>query len=371
PIKHGDSLKIKEIEIDYKDTWQKKHWKSLLTCYNSSPYFTERPTPYLCRNQLASINQGAVDPDGDSLVFRLCAPLTDAYVGVPFNPPLNFNNPFPAAFGAVFDPVTGTMTLTPTLNNWKGVFTVCVDEYRNGVLIGTISRDMQITVIDCNALAAAVGFGPQTPPLSTGMNGTGVFTDTVCVGSQIAFTVPAIDNDTDKVLISWNNGIPGATFNTSGFFLYNNVAYFSWTPTTPGTYQFLVNVTDDHCPLSASNQFVYTIFVPPILTATTTHVLECNDAIFTTNIIGGTPPYQFDWQTPNGVSSVQNPTFTFNGPGTYPVSLMITDSRNCTFEIVDTVEITPADGVYIDAGLDISFCSGLVPFQIGSPAFPN
>jgi hypothetical protein len=40
PIKHGNSLKIKEIEIEYKDTWQKKHWKSLLTCYNSSPYFT-------------------------------------------------------------------------------------------------------------------------------------------------------------------------------------------------------------------------------------------------------------------------------------------------------------------------------------------
>jgi hypothetical protein len=39
PIKHGHSLKIKEIEIDYKEDWQKKHWRSLITCYNSSPYF--------------------------------------------------------------------------------------------------------------------------------------------------------------------------------------------------------------------------------------------------------------------------------------------------------------------------------------------
>jgi hypothetical protein len=40
PVKHGTTLNIRDIEIEYKDFWQKKHWKSLITCYNSSPYFT-------------------------------------------------------------------------------------------------------------------------------------------------------------------------------------------------------------------------------------------------------------------------------------------------------------------------------------------
>jgi hypothetical protein len=39
PIKHGKSLLIRDIEIETKEQWQKKHWKSIQTCYGTSPYF--------------------------------------------------------------------------------------------------------------------------------------------------------------------------------------------------------------------------------------------------------------------------------------------------------------------------------------------
>lgn len=339
---------------------------------NSSPYFTERPTPYLCRNVLASINQGAIDPDGDSLVFRFCAPQTDNFTGVPFNPPLTFNNPFPAAFGAVLNPQTGTITLTPTLNNWNGVFAICVDEYRNGVLIGTISRDMQATVIDCNALSASFGFGPQSPPVASGINGTNQFADTVCLGDNINFFIRAFDPDTDKVLMNWNNAIPGASFITSNVFVDSNIAYFSWTPTTSGTFTFVVNVRDNHCPLQASNQFAYTIFVPQKLdTLSYSTVIQCNDVIFNVVPTGGVLPYTYAWTTTSGSFVTQNPTITFGGPGDYPVQLIITDGAGCTFVINDTVTITPDDGVFIDAGIDLSYCSGTGPFSIGSNPLPN
>lgn len=343
-----------------------------LATANSSPFFTERPTPYLCRNVLASINQGAIDPDGDSLVFRFCAPQTDNFTGVTFTPPLSFSNPFPAAFGAVLDPMTGTITLTPTLNNWNGVFTICVDEYRNGVLIGTISRDMQVTVIDCNALSASFGFGPQTPPIASGINGTNQYSTYTCLGNDVSFFITAYDADTDKVLMNWNNAISGASFITSNVFVDSNIAFFSWVPTNPGTFTFVVNVKDDHCPLQGANQFAYTIIVPTLLdTLSYSHVVQCNDVLMSVVPTGGVLPYTYQWQSPVGNSTNQNPTFTFNGPGSYPIQLTITDSVGCTFVLNDTIVITPDDGVFIDAGIDLSYCSGTGPFSIGSNPSPN
>jgi len=41
PIKHSKSehQKYKEVEIDYSENWQKRHYKSLETAYRSSPFF--------------------------------------------------------------------------------------------------------------------------------------------------------------------------------------------------------------------------------------------------------------------------------------------------------------------------------------------
>lgn len=39
PIRHKPSKLIRDIEISYSENWQALHWKSLKTCYNSSPYF--------------------------------------------------------------------------------------------------------------------------------------------------------------------------------------------------------------------------------------------------------------------------------------------------------------------------------------------
>lgn len=39
PIQHKQSKLIRDIEISYSENWQTQHWKSLKTCYNSSPYF--------------------------------------------------------------------------------------------------------------------------------------------------------------------------------------------------------------------------------------------------------------------------------------------------------------------------------------------
>lgn len=39
PINHNGSRIYKDIEISYREDWQKLHWKSIKTAYQSSPYF--------------------------------------------------------------------------------------------------------------------------------------------------------------------------------------------------------------------------------------------------------------------------------------------------------------------------------------------
>lgn len=39
PINHTGKRVFKETEISYRDDWQKLHWKSIKTAYQSSPYF--------------------------------------------------------------------------------------------------------------------------------------------------------------------------------------------------------------------------------------------------------------------------------------------------------------------------------------------
>jgi len=39
PINHNGSRKFKDTEMSYREDWQKLHWKSIKTAYQSSPYF--------------------------------------------------------------------------------------------------------------------------------------------------------------------------------------------------------------------------------------------------------------------------------------------------------------------------------------------
>jgi hypothetical protein len=39
PIKHNGKREMRDIEISYSEDWQKLHWKSIKTAYQSTPYF--------------------------------------------------------------------------------------------------------------------------------------------------------------------------------------------------------------------------------------------------------------------------------------------------------------------------------------------
>ena len=133
---------------------------------NSSPVFEFLPPIAVCLNETFSFNHSAIDIDGDSLVYRLCAPkaFESSSQTVPVTFMGGFNDQFPFGNGATsLDPITGVFQATPDVIG-QYQFGICVDEYRNGVLIGSSLRDFQINVGECTS--PEVSF--ESPSVSCG-----------------------------------------------------------------------------------------------------------------------------------------------------------------------------------------------------------
>jgi len=149
---------------------------------NSSPVLLYPPIDFACVSDTFLHNPTAFDPDGDSLVFSFQPPYQDQGFPVPnyeypdqVNP--GINNQF------TINSLTGEVTwATPQR---MGIYNIAilVTEYRNGIKMGTVLRDMQIIVEDCN----------NDPPRIV------EFADTcVVAGSLIVRTVTAADFDTPE-----------------------------------------------------------------------------------------------------------------------------------------------------------------------------
>jgi gliding motility-associated-like protein len=136
--------------------------RALQECNNSAE-FREWPPFYICVNERIEFDHSATDLDGDSLVYKLCEPLSGVFpsrpVPRPPNPPpydpvewvqptFSLTNMLGGEDSLQIDPHTGLLTGTPTIIG-QFVVGICVEEYRDGELISTTNRDFQYNVGVC------------------------------------------------------------------------------------------------------------------------------------------------------------------------------------------------------------------------------
>jgi hypothetical protein len=118
---------------------------------NSSPRFLTNPVPIFFVNAPVNYNPLPYDPDGDSLVWSLNTPKGDVNwipgtpnfgSGVPgfVTPSGHPGNPF------TMNPISGNISWTPNMTG-NFVQSFQVDEYRNGLKIGSVVRDYQYIVV--------------------------------------------------------------------------------------------------------------------------------------------------------------------------------------------------------------------------------
>ena len=225
---------------------------------NSSPDFgVYPPDAYFCANNTKLMSFPAVDPDGDSLVYTLVDPLnssgnsngTSAGSGTyPFYPACQWaggysiNNIVGGNPPMAIDPASGLISATPSIIGYF-VFTVRVEEFRNGIKLGEVRRDVQYASLPCTV----------PPPPSLAVNGyQGSFPNyslqiDVSVNDTVCFDVDAnITDVNDSIYIQ---------LNSSNFSLLNNyqspipiggnnVSYSNWENTIGNNVNFNANNTD-------------------------------------------------------------------------------------------------------------------------------
>lgn len=121
---------------------------------NSSPQFTSTSGNFGCVGNLFSFSFNAVDKDGDELRYYLVSPLQsytpsgNIFTNVDWLPGYTPSNPIKGDPPLSIDQNTGKLTMKATQTGLF-IFTVEVQEWRQGQQIGAIRRDFLVPVIDC------------------------------------------------------------------------------------------------------------------------------------------------------------------------------------------------------------------------------
>jgi gliding motility-associated-like protein len=190
---------------------------------NSTPQFGPFPADgYFCVNYTLDIPSTVVDPDGDSLVFSLVTPYNDDNMTQPFS-----NVAWAGGFSAAnivgntiqppmtIDSETGMITVHPEMAG-VFVFSILVEEYRNGTKIGETLRDVQYEALACSF---------DDPPTINMQDTVAVYAgDSICVdvtvtdadGTDTLFVLPT-SNDFDLVATFVYPDQVGSTWEYSNF----------------------------------------------------------------------------------------------------------------------------------------------------------
>lgn len=214
--------------------------------YNNSPQLLNPPIDNGVVGQIFVHNPNAYDPDGDSLDFSIISPLQASGLAVPGYTPPNLIGPGPNNQISI-NPHTGELIWnTPQV---VGIYNIAilVREYRSGVLIGTVIRDLQIFISDANNL----------PPKIT-------MQEKICVvaGTRIHLNITANDPNAGQIVTLTANGAPflvpvsPATF-VAAAPANPTSAIFDWQTScdhlTRNDYQVVVKATDNFTPLILSD----------------------------------------------------------------------------------------------------------------------
>ena len=209
---------------------------------NSSPQLLLPPIDLGCVNQPFLHNPGAFDPDGDSLSFRLT---TCRGAGGDYIPGFQLPNQVGTNVGSSFtmNPLTGEILWANPKMQGEYNIAFLIEEWRNGLKIGYITRDMQITIVSCDNTA------PELAPVN----------DT-CVeaGDTLEFKVSATDADNNYIKLT-AAGAPfeiadPAEFISPADSVGRNSAIFRWETTCnhvrKNPYQVYFRATDNDLPVN-------------------------------------------------------------------------------------------------------------------------
>ena len=209
--------------------------------YNNSVQLLNAPVDKGCVGKLYLHNPSAYDPDGDSLSYKLvnCKGLDGADVP---------GYTFPQASQLFdIDPMTGELRWDAPVMQGEYNVAFMVEEWRHGIKIGSVIRDMQILISVCDNDLPEIQCDEQYCLLA---------------GQQLEFLISASDPDGDNVTLTASGAplelsVSPAILNPESAFGLNPQMEFLWNTSyvhirnTP--YQLVIHAKDDATPVSLTN----------------------------------------------------------------------------------------------------------------------
>ncbi len=168
---------------------------------NSSPQLLIPPIDNGCIGTPFIHNPGAFDPNGDSLSYRLVTPRGAGGLNIlGYKLPNIVDEVTPGQF--TINPVTGDILWDHPTIQGEYNFAILIEEWRNGVRIGYVTRDMQVNITTCD----------NDPPVIS------LVTDTcVIAGDSLNVTVTATDPNDDMINLTASGGPLIAALNPATF----------------------------------------------------------------------------------------------------------------------------------------------------------
>jgi gliding motility-associated-like protein len=226
---------------------------------NSSPQLLLPPIDNACIGIPFIHNPGAFDPNGDSLSYKLVTPRGAGGLNIlGYQLPNLVDTENPGTF--TINEVTGDILWdSPTIQGEYNIALI-IEEWRNGVRIGYITRDMQINAIACDNDPPKIGE---------------LFDTCVIAGSTLRMDISASDENGDGITLTASGGpmtlsSNPATFNITSDMPGLTTGVLEWSVTCSQvrnqSYQIYFRAEDDASPISLVDLATLNIKViaPPV-----------------------------------------------------------------------------------------------------------
>lgn len=314
---------------------------------NNACFFANDPAAFTYINQPFCFNNGAVDIDGDSLAYSLVDPLIAPAAPITWNFGYSATQPVASTPAVTFNPTTGDVCMTPTLVEVT-VMAIVVKEYRYGILIGSIERDIQVMIIN----------GADNLPALNGINGTNTYVDTAVVGCAYTFTTSATDANAAQCVTMTSTAttaIPASSFAVANGCpsLTRPTGTFSWTPGAGDAKSypnyFTVTVRDNFCNIEGQQVKAYGIFVINLNANFTSTAPSCVGQVVNFYSEWNMSNYSYLWNFGAGsvatyaMATSMNPSgVTYTSSGSKTVVLTITTPGGCVITNSQVIIVNPS-----------------------------
>lgn len=345
---------------------------------DNSPSFDDFPPVIICAEALLNFDHSATDQDGDQVVYEFCNPIAGGGIrgvnGAGANecdgitpspmmcPPPYDDVAYRTLQGfTVNDPLgPGVLTLNQQTGLLQGrpltigqfVVGICASTFRNGELIGTVSRDFQFNVTPCEIEVQA---NVASDDIINGRQ----FIINSCGENTVFFDNQSIDA-TKIISYDWEFYIGADTL-----MLTTRDATVTFPDTGQYTAFMFLNRNEEFADCKDTAEISVNIF--PSITAE--FDLDYDTCVagpvdFTDESFSGAGPIQeWEWEFDvNGnTSDDQNPSHRYTEPGEKVVTLTVTDENRCSAIHTETFSWFPVPPLLI---IEPSQFVGCVPSSI-------